>query len=210
MTAADTRSAILDAAEHLFATAGYAATTLRQLTAQAGVNLAAVHYHFGSKEDLARALLLDRVAPINEERLRRLDELEQRPEIPNAQEILAAFVGPALERWERRAMCRMFGRMLAEQPPFLRQFLQEQFATLGARFVAALQRALPELAPAELWWRLHFTVGAMAHTLQHADDLLLLSGPACERLDGRALAERLIAFATGGTLASPTATIEAR
>ena len=78
MSATDTKQTILDAAEDLFAEQGYAATSLRQLTGKARVNLAAVHYHFGSKEDLAKAVLARRIEPINVERIARLDALPAR------------------------------------------------------------------------------------------------------------------------------------
>jgi AcrR family transcriptional regulator len=68
----DTKERILDAAERLFAAHGFAGTSLRAVTKEAGVNLAAVHYHFGTKEDLLRAVLSRIVIPVNRERLEML------------------------------------------------------------------------------------------------------------------------------------------
>ena len=76
-TTTDTREALLDAAESLFAEHGVQAASLRAITQQAGANLAAVHYHFGSKEGLVRAVFSRRIGPLNEERLRRLEECER-------------------------------------------------------------------------------------------------------------------------------------
>src|SRR5690606_34005678 len=73
-----TREAILDSAEALFARQGHDGTSMRQITSEAGVNLAAVNYHFGSKEALVQAVLKRRLAVLNHERLRLLDELEAR------------------------------------------------------------------------------------------------------------------------------------
>ncbi len=52
----DTREALLSAATHIFAEKGYTATTIRQICAEANVNVALVNYHFSSKEDLYRAV----------------------------------------------------------------------------------------------------------------------------------------------------------
>lgn len=202
MSSDDTRQALLDAAEALFADEGYAATSLRQLTARANANLAAVNYHFGSKEDLARAVLAHRAGPINAERLRLLEALEASPEPPTAREVLRAFVQPVMQQGTRRETCRMFGRMLAEQPPFLREFLREQFSALGRRFVAALGRALPELAPEEIWWRLHFTLGALVHTLQHSEQWVDFAAGDCAPIAVDALTDRLIDYVTAGTSAA--------
>lgn len=214
MSSQETKDTILDAAEALFAEQGYAATSLRQLTAEAGVNLAAVHYHFGSKEDLARAVLSRRIAPINQERLRRLDAIPARRRTLAA--IVRAFVEPPLRSSAAAGddpggtpgtkLCRVFGRVSVEQPPFLRSFLAQQFRTVGRRFEAALTEVLPGHGAASLWWRLHFVVGAMAHTLQNAAALTHLTKGLCDADDVDALIEHLVAFAVGGLRAAPVAT----
>ncbi|MBL9077903.1 MAG: TetR family transcriptional regulator [Planctomycetes bacterium] len=208
MAPADTKQTILDAAEELLAEQGYAATSLRQLTARAGVNLAAVHYHFGGKEALAKAVLARRIAPINAERLRRLAALPAGNRDTAA--IVRAFVEPPLRAGAGGGaspgarLCRVFGRVMVEQPPFLRAFLARQFRGVARRFEAALADALPGLDRAATWWRLHFVIGAMAHTLQNSEALSHLTGGACDAGDVDALIEHLVAFATGG-LRAPTA-----
>jgi AcrR family transcriptional regulator len=204
-----TRAAILDTAERAFAEHGYAATSLRQLTRIAGVNLAAVHYHFGSKEGLAKAVLARRFEPINAERQRRLDGVLAAP-APDLAAIVRAFIEPPLRAGELPArpggdaplpadrLCRVFGRISVEQPQFLRAFLVRQFRAVGSRFVAALERVLPDVGRAELWWRLHFLIGAMAHTLQNSATLVHVSGGACAAGDPESLIEHLVAFATHG------------
>jgi len=205
MAKVDTKDTLLDAAEHLFAEQGFGATSLRQLTARAGANLAAVNYHFGSKEELAREVLRRRIEPINRERRQRLDNMCRPARI---EDIVRAFIEPALRPQdadpgavpESRAagLCRVFGRISVEQPPFLREFFAEQFGELGQRFIAMLKEAAPD-APAEtLWWRLHFTVGAMAHTLQSAHIVGQISNGACDPNNHEAIIEQLTAYAIGG------------
>lgn len=211
MTGEDTKSTILDAAEELLAEQGYAATSLRQLTARAGVNLAAVNYHFGGKEALAKAVLARRIAPINKERLRRLDALPARSRSVEA--IVRAFVEPPLRSGATAAghracssatrLCRVFGRVSLDQPPFLRAFLAQQFRAVGRRFEAALAAALPGHRGATLWWRLHFVIGAMAHTMQNAAALAHVTQGRCDTDDVDGLVEQLVAFAVGGLSAAP-------
>ncbi len=210
MTAKATRHAILDAAETLLGEIGFAAMTLRMLTRHANVNLAGVHYHFGSKEDLARAALSRRIAPINAERHARLDAVEQAAgattPIP-VEAIVAAFVTPVfgLAAADCRHPCTMMGRLIAEQPPFLRTYLAEQFREVAHRFAQALVHSVPGLSLADAFWRLHFMVGAMSHTMQHAGVMPTLTEGACGDLDVATLVHRLSAFCTAGAGAPPPA-----
>lgn len=205
MAKAETVDTILDAAEELFAEQGFGATSLRQLTARAGVNLAAVNYHFGSKEDLAKEVLARRIKPINRERRLRLDHM-CRPAC--IEDIVRAFLEPALRSQlgdpgtapesQAAGLCRLFGRISVEQPPFLRDFFREQFGDLSQRFIAMLSEAAPDIPAEALWWRMHFTVGAMAHTLASAHVLGQLSGGACDPDNHEAIIEQLTAYAIGG------------
>ncbi len=209
MPAADTKTTILDAAERLFAATGFQATTMRALTAAAGVNLAAVGYHFGGKEELAMAVLARRIAPINAERRRRLDALAARP---TTTAVVRAFLEPVFGIGDAgrgappppdARFCGLFGRLLGEQPPFLRTFLARQFRDLGQRFARALRRSLPGLDEATAWWRLHFVAGAMAHVLQHAETLAHVTDGVCRVDEPGPLAEQLVAFAAAGLAAPP-------
>jgi AcrR family transcriptional regulator len=222
MSRADTKTVILDAAERLFAEHGYAATSLRQLTTAAEVNLAAVNYHFGSKEELAKAVLARRIGPVNKERLRNLARLDTKATVAD---IVRAFVEPPLRIGEAQdgdgetggegsggrrfghsqRLCRMFGRISTEQPPFLRTFLATQFREVGSRFERALASALPGTSAAAIWWRLHFMIGAMAHTLQNSEALAHLTGNLCDASDVDSLVEQLVSFAAGGMCAKEPA-----
>jgi AcrR family transcriptional regulator len=180
--AQDTKSRILDAAEALFMEHGFEATSLRQLTASAGVNLAAVNYHFGSKEDLFESVLTRRLDPMNQERIRLLDKLEQDAGggALSCERILAAMLVPALtlardsERGGKNFL-RLLGRAYADPAPFIRQFLSAQYAGMIQRFKTAFARALPHLSAQELTWRLHFVMGALSYTVAGTDALKLIA-----------------------------------
>jgi AcrR family transcriptional regulator len=207
---AATKGRILDAAENLFMEHGFEATSLRAITTAAGVNLAAVNYHFGSKEELFQAVLTRRLDPMNQERVDLLTQLEQEaaPAPVACERILAAMFIPALKlaRDPRRGgtdFLRLLGRAYADPAPFIRRFLSEQYAVMIARFKAAFGRALPELPTKELSWRLHFIMGALSYTLAGTDALKLIAEltPA-ETGNDELLLQRLAPFLLAG-LTSP-------
>src|SRR5213078_1426989 len=155
---------------------GFEATSLRSLTSAAGVNLAAVHYHFGSKEELFQTVLSRRLDPMNQERVDLLTELERNtaPAPVPCDRILTAMFIPALTlaRHQQRGgtnFLRLLGRAYADPAPFIRQFLSAQYAPMIARFKDAFARALPQLPRKELSWRLHFIMGALSYTLAGTD-----------------------------------------
>jgi AcrR family transcriptional regulator len=202
----DTKSRIIDAAEVLFMEHGFEATSLRSLTAAAGVNLAAVNYHFGSKEDLFQAVLTRRLDPMNLERIELLDRLEReaggRP--ITCERILSAMLIPALKlaRDERRGgknFLRLLGRAYADPAPFIRHFLSEQYADMIGRYKEAFLKALPHLTRQELTWRLHFVMGALSYTLSGTDVLKLIAhAMPGEKDNDELLLQRLAPFLVAG------------
>jgi AcrR family transcriptional regulator len=169
----DTKDRILDSAERLLSEQGYPATSLRSIIAEAGVNLAAVHYHFGSKEALLKAVIARRIEPVNRERLSALDELERRASggTLRIEDVLEAFLMPALEMLRTPGgpvFVRLMGRLYVEGD-VLQRIAHEQFGDIFTRFGTALKSALPELPERELFWRIHFAIGAMAQALRGAN-----------------------------------------
>src|SRR5512144_1117361 len=177
-----TKDRILDAAESLFMEHGFEATSLRSITATAAVNLAAVNYHFGSKEELFQAVLTRRLDPMNQQRLDLLSALERAaaPGAVRCEQILSAMFVPALRLARDPArgganFLRLLGRAYADPAPFIRQFLSVQYAPMIARFKDAFARALPQLPRKELSWRLHFIMGALSYTLAGTDALKIIA-----------------------------------
>jgi AcrR family transcriptional regulator len=178
---AATKNRILDAAEGLFMEHGFEATSLRAITAAAAVNLAAVNYHFGSKEELFQAVLTRRLDPMNQRRVALLDRFERESgSTLSCERILVALFVPALElardpKLGGKNFLRLLGRAYADPAPFIRRFLSEQYAQMIARFKGAFGRALPHLPKKELSWRLHFIMGALSYTLAGTDALKLIA-----------------------------------
>ena len=203
---AATKDRILDAAEALFMEHGFEATSLRAITAAAAVNLAAVNYDFGSKEELFQAVQTRRLDPMNQRRLALLDRFERdAASAPlSCERIIVALFVPALElaRDPERGgkdFLRLLGRAYADPAPFIRQLLSEQYAQMIARFKAAFGRALPHLPRKELSWRLHFIMGALSYTLAGTDVLKLIAelNPT-ETTNDEVLLRRLAPFLLAG------------
>lgn len=165
--AADTKDRILDAAERLFTERGYQGTSLRAVTSAADANLAAVHYHFGSKEALLHAVSGRRIAPVNRERLVRLDRLEAGagPEGPSLERLIEAFLEPALVEKGTSDLRGLLGTIYGEPPDLVRPLVEELFSEVARRFEAALQRALPAHTPAQVAWGFQLLVGSLTHVL---------------------------------------------
>jgi AcrR family transcriptional regulator len=162
----ETQQKILDAAERLIAEQGYSATSLRQIIAEAGVNLASVHYHFGSKEELLNQLVMRKVGPVNEIRLQLLERAiaEAAPASPSVERILEALMLPMAEAANRSPQTvKVMGRILAEG--LLPQIVEKVFKPVLTAFCAAIKRAVPNLPDDEFKWRQQFMLGAMAHTM---------------------------------------------
>ena len=205
-TSADTKTRILDAAEQLFMEHGFEATSLRQLTTAAGVNLAAVNYHFGSKEELFQAVLTRRLDPMNQERIDLLERLEREASGKplSVERILSAMLIPALKlaRDEKRGgknFLRLVGRAYADPAPFIRHFLSQQYVEMINRYKEAFLKALPHLSRQELTWRLHFVMGALSYTLAGTDALKLFAQVAAADKDNdELLLQRLAPFLVAG------------
>jgi AcrR family transcriptional regulator len=208
----DTQDRLLNAAEKLFAEHGISETSLRAITTEAQANLAAVNYHFHSKEGLIKAVFARRLEPINQQRLDLLNAAEQQaaPNPPPLEEIITAFLGPALRLSTHPEhggphFMRLIGRLFSEPSEF-KMVIHEQFEEVRRRFFAAFQAVLPNLGPEELFWRFHFMVGAMAHTAAAGEILEHISGGHCDQSDPEATLRRMTAFVAAGFKADLPAT----
>ena len=203
MRMTDTKERILDAAERLIGEQGYAATSLRQIIGEAGVNLAAVHYHFGSKEELLDAVVVRKVTPVNEARIARLERVESEAGSGplEVEKVLESFFIPTAEVASRNpGFVRLMGQMLAEG--MMPRIVEKHFHATGLRFVTALRRAVPELPQEELMWRVHFMVGAMAHAMCRAPIFPQMTG---DGSDMEPRMQRLVTFLSAGFRAPATA-----
>ncbi len=183
---------LLDAAERLFAEDGFHATSMRQITQAAGTNLAAVNYHFGSKQALIVAVFRRRLDALNQARLARLDQALDSGGEPQLEQVLDAFVSPAIALTHSKAdeghrFMRILLRAFADQDEQLRRDLSAEYAHVMRRFADAIAQALPEASRDTIRRQLDFIVGALTHTMSESH----LS-------DGPAIAADLVLFAAAG------------
>lgn len=160
-----TTERILDAAEVLFASRGIGATTLRAITERAGVNVAAVNYHFGSKQQLVHQVFRRRLDELNEERTRAFDALGSSPQ---AETILQAFIAPALQLSRSEGGTRfvkILAKAYAEEDAQLHAFMSAHYGHVMRRMAALLRQALPEISEDHLRTRIHFIVGSLTYAM---------------------------------------------
>ena len=199
-TAFSTKDRILGAAEELFAQHGFAGTSLRQVTSRADVNIAAVNYHFGSKENLVNEVFRRRMDEMSAHRLAALKTaLERHP--GELEPILAAFVEPALaiaqDRHGGAAFVRVVARAYAEKNDSLRKFLSDHYGHVLRDFAKAIAACVPALSKEELYWRLDFLAGALTYAMA---DFGLIKRPTgtAEKAHRERAARELIRFAAAG------------
>lgn len=203
MPSDETKTAILNAAEKLCAERSFGDVTLRDIVAEANVNLAAVNYHFGSKDELLAELFVARTTILNRERFAELTQAEVDGNgKPNVDAILRALVGPPL-RWclspdrQRSAAARFLTRASTESVPPIRRIVDREFRHLQ-RFAAALRLALPDRDEVDIYWGLHFTLAMQRQTITDRGRLYKLSGGLCDVEDVTGIIRRIVA---AGTLA---------
>lgn len=203
----DTRDRLLDAAQKLFAEKGFAATSLRSITKEAGANLAAVNYHFGSKDNLIVELLARGVRPLNQHRIFMLDEFER--EVGDAplevEKILDALYRPCFvfcADKSRMPFLRLLGKSLHEEGPYSIILAEREWNPLVQRFMGACKKSLPELPLDLVYWRFHFAIGSLIHCLSQHESLTVLSQGQCTLKDPEEVIQDLITFTAAGMKAA--------
>jgi AcrR family transcriptional regulator len=209
MPSDQTRSSILAAAERLYADRGFGDVTLRDIVAEANVNLAAVNYHFGSKDELIAELFVTRSIATNRERLRELKAAEEQGggRAP-LEAILHALVGPTLRGClgpanQRSTAARFMIRASIESVPPIRRIKNREIDHLR-KFAAAMRRALPERSDEDIYWGLHFALAMAHHTIRESERLTKLSDGQCDLDDVDDIIARVVGMAMMGLNAGKT------
>lgn len=199
-----TREKILETAEALFAEKGLDGTSMRNITDAAGVNLASVNYHFGSKDGLIAAVFDRHLIPLRNARLAMLEAAESKAaDAPPALEaIMEAFIRPAVVRAldprQGKSFMRLMGRCLTEPEAYAEKFIYPHFEALIIRFNAVVARAVPDLSHDEIFWRVGFVAGGLHYAIHMASRVDRFPVKLEKAPDGEALIRRLISFAAAG------------
>ena len=171
MAQSETVERILDAAEQLFAEKGFAETSLRLITSKAGVNLAAVNYHFGSKKALIQAVFSRFLGPFCASLERELDRRGSISDKPDTlEELLEILVEQALAVKPRSGddlsiFMRLLGLSFSQSQGHLRRYLEDMYGKVFRRYMLRVHEAAPNIPPIELFWRVHFMLGAAAFSM---------------------------------------------
>jgi AcrR family transcriptional regulator len=196
---------LIEAAEKLFAENGFDVVSVRDITQAAGSNVAAVNYHFGSRDGLVAVVMTRYMTPVNEDRLLRLDLAERNwagKAIP-VEDVIDAFVRPLMTKMAKSDLSeqlyfKLIGRICSLHNAGIPAEIEAQFKVLIDRFIRAISKSLPHLTEEELLWRLHFVVGAMIHMLVHGASLRRLSQGLAGAPDMALSVTRLLGFAVAG------------
>ena len=194
----------MDAAEQLFAKRGFHGASVRDITGAAGVDLALVNYHFGSKKELLAAVIERRGEVLNEERLRRLahERLRAAPHPPSTEAVVNAFLDPVLERLSHAGTgWHSYFSLLAyvnNSPEWGRKLMSKTFDAVVREFIQAVMASLPDAAPEDIFWGYNFLTGALTLSLAETGRLDALSDGLCRSNDVAALKARLGPYVTAG------------
>ena len=199
-----TRERILDVAEKLFARRGFHGVSVRDITQEAGVDVALVNYHFGSKQALLDSVLTRRSEILNAERMRLLQACVEKakPGLPTLDEIIDAFTHPVLNRSERGGPgWKAYFGLIAQvnnSTEFGGVIMTRYFDPVVREFVALLRQVLPDCDARDLYWSYHFLSGALTLTFAETGRIDNLSGGVCKSSDLDSVHERLVPFVAAG------------
>lgn len=196
-----TKERILNSAEELFAEKGLKHASVRDITALANAHLAAVNYHFGSKDGLIRELVYRRVVPLNQKRLKLLREAVKRygkNGVP-VEAALHALLTPVVKLYfERPYFLKITGQIVSDPDDEVYKIYLLHYQEVFSEFKEVLRESLPHLGDEEIMWRLHFMMGGVMHTWTNHSGLERLSGGVCRLDDEEETTQRLISFFAAG------------
>jgi AcrR family transcriptional regulator len=199
-----TKERIMEVAQRLFAEKGLDGTSMRDITDTAGVNVASVNYHFGSKDGLISAVFDRHLTPVNDARLSMLDTVEKASpnNPPELEAVLEAFIRPAVERAfksprTRNSFLLLMGRCMSEPPTYAEKHIYPHFKIVIERFITAVGKAMPELQYEEVFCKMGLVAGALHYAL-HMQSTNRLPHQPIEKMDSEKLVRHLVAFSAAG------------
>ena len=208
-----TRAKIIAAALRVFATRGFEAATLKEITSASQTNVAAIHYHFGSKEVLIQEVLASVANPINRLRLELLESVPEGAGRTLGHVVRALVIPPIRLSLEATGDARLLTRLLLQARALPSEFTSTtifaQYDATAQHFVQALMAATPGLSKQDAYWRYAFAIGAMHYIVSESEAghhrLQRISGGLCDTDDPDAIARQLVAFVVAGFQAATPA-----
>ena len=197
-----TRDRLIEVSGELFAERGFDSVSLRVITESANANLAAVNYHFGSKEELILAVVEDIVGPVNQKRLERLGEIDSTSSV-SLKAIIHAFIDPVFDVTSADAGAdnkyyKLLSRCIASRDERVSSIIIKQFPEVLAKFVSSLIKVIPGLSSDSAHLKVMFMAGALAHSLFHYENFLLVSHGSFDPSSSNLLKSELVSFLSAG------------
>jgi AcrR family transcriptional regulator len=199
---------ILAVAEELFAEQSYGSVSLRSITYEAGVNIAAIHYHFGSKRELIEQIFNIRCEPMNQERFRLLASCRAgRGRPPVLEQVLEAYLRPSLiwpgDKEGARRFLKLRATLAHEDAELSRNLIGRHFNQVTGAFLSRIHELLPALSMDELYWRFHFLLGAHYYTLSNPERITTLSGGRVDPVNAEQAIHYMVPFFAAAFRARP-------
>ena len=209
-TTTPTRVRLLDAAERLFADFGFNGVSVRQIVVEAQANLSAIPYHFGTKEELFKAVLFRRANPLREERRRLLEQICAKGGEPSLEDVLWAMLEPAFRaNRENDAFRRLLGRASMDPAPEVRRLLNEIYSRDFMLVPAVLRRHWAAMEDVEFYWKLNCFYGVMLFVQADTGKIQSIAGEQFDTSQPAVALQYVIPFLAAGFRAavSPRASI---
>lgn len=209
-----TKERIYTAAEQLFAEKGFTETSLRAITAKAGVNLAAVNYHFVSKEGLIKAIFKRYLTDFSLELEKKLNHYEQKNITPSIEELLSVFMEliVSIKTHSSKGVVtfmRLLSNALLQKQLFLHEFMTNDFGFIFLRFGLLLRNASSHenMSDVEWFWRLHFSLGTVLLNIASIDYFkTLMKQEFKSSIRTSQVMQLMIPYITAGLSVGPTIT----
>ena len=167
----DTKENILDVAECLFAQNGFAGTSVRSIVEGAEVNIAAINYHFKSKEGLFIAVIKRRFSEIEAERFAKLDQHLSENNEPTLEGVVRAFLEPLRHAFETNNQVPMMLIRVFCESSDLKELINPIFDETKNRFYLALRKVYKNLSDADVSWRFQYMISSMVGSIIFAEDI---------------------------------------
>jgi len=212
MAHSETVDRILDAAELLFAEKGFSETSLRMITSKAKVNLAAVNYHFGSKNALIQAVFSRFLGPLSrymEQGFKEKGWGHPNVSPPQLEDILQLYTRALLKIPTRHdngvsIFMRLMGLAYTQSQGHLRKYLEQEYARTFRLFMQLVKASTPELTKEERFWRIQFTLGSVAFTMSSIQQLTeILENSTSAKADPERVVNFLVPYLLAGLKAQP-------
>ena len=183
-----TAQKIFIAAEALFSEQGFTKTTVRQITSTANVNVAAVNYHFHSKQGLIWAVADNYLNPFSSNLNTLLNEslVKREEHVLKVEELLEVLVRALLKLGHSRQLSlpvfmRLLELLYMKDQEELRAVFLETYGQEFSSFMRLLQQSTAISDSEEFFWRLHFMLGSVIFTLSNFQTLVTIEVRQFER-----------------------------